>query len=435
MDIDCDITREAALGGLGFTETEYPARKYREGSRKAAARGFPPIRELLRRVSAGLAGRRGSGVLPAVRTEFAPFLREVGPDDPGCEGVLQAVSLCGAALDAARRRIALSGDIAEKKRSLAEIESFEALGEEEARRLEELLARFMSLSEERAQLLERLTEFDNSVAEMPALENDAGPACPRIADAERSGRALRRDMAYLGSERAELEREKQNLEKGLRAARWLTAGLISVFATTAAALAYLGAQLQRDVFAASSVTVILAAVASAMLYAFQRHIARETRLNAKKRRRAVAMLNRKSVLYAHYANYLNFSYKKYRVRSSRMLRENLDGLARYRQVAGRVDAVRRIMYETQEEIERFLREKRLGGLRSTIEEFAGAAGVGDKRRRCAELRAEIGRAESELLRIDRRQAEIWELLTELRAADESRGRTVAKVMDKYMDLQ
>ncbi|MCL2463267.1 MAG: hypothetical protein FWF44_11420, partial [Defluviitaleaceae bacterium] len=79
----------------------------------------------------------------------------------------------------------------------------------------------------------------------------------------------------------------------------------------------------------------------------------------------------------------------------------------------------------------FLREKKLSGFRATIEEFAETARVDDKKRRCRELRASMARAEDELAGIDGRQAEIWDMLTELNATDGDTGRIIGRMMEKY----
>jgi hypothetical protein len=89
------------------------------------------------------------------------------------------------------------------------------------------------------------------------------------------------------------------------------------------------------------------------------------------------------------------------------------------------------MYETETGIERFLREKKLGAVKSTVEGFAKTINLEDKRRRFTELNGEKIVSEKNLLELDKRHEEIWDTLTKLNATDTTG--TINGILEAYMN--
>jgi len=167
-----------------------------------------------------------------------------------------------------------------------------------------------------------------------------------------------------------------------------------------------------------------------LLYFFRQRVKSEMRLNLRKQQRAIELLNKKSVVYAYYTNFLRFCYKKYKAKNSRTLENNLNDLESYRFLANRIDTVRSIMYETETGIERFLREKKLGGVKATIEGFAKTVNLDDKRRRFKELEGEKLSLEKNLTEMDKRHEEIWDVLVKLNVEDTTQ--TINSILETYM---
>jgi len=169
-----------------------------------------------------------------------------------------------------------------------------------------------------------------------------------------------------------------------------------------------------------------------LLYMFRQRLRREMRYNKRKQHKAASMLNKKFVVFAYYTNYLKFSYRKYKVRNSRTLENNLNDFESYKYLVNRIDTVRALMYETEESIERFLREKKLTGVKATIESFAKTVNLEDKRRYYSELDYEKNRAEKDLIELDARHVEIWDTLSKLRENDRSREKMVETIISTYL---
>jgi hypothetical protein len=255
---------------------------------------------------------------------------------------------------------------------------------------------------------------------------------PSIKDAEKHQRALRMDIGYLTGEKEELAFERDDMQKNVRFIHSFSIITLSVLGIIALSLIVLEfSNVNFNIIVPTFMLVVLAMAFLLIVNIFRHRVRREIKLNSKKQQRAIELLNKKSVVYAYYTNYLRYCYKKYRANNSRTLENNLNDLESYKHLANRIDTVRNLMYETETSIERFLRENKLGGVKSTVEGFAKTINLEDKRRRFKELNAEKELSEKTLLDLDKRHEDVWDSLTKLNATDETG--TINGILEAYMN--
>ena len=96
-----------------------------------------------------------------------------------------------------------------------------------------------------------------------------------------------------------------------------------------------------------------------LIYVFRRKIIFELKLNEKKQAKLLALLNKKTVVYSYYINFLNYEYRKYNVKNSRILKENLENFENYKHITGRYDKLGKIAYEIQQQLEQFISENKI----------------------------------------------------------------------------
>jgi hypothetical protein len=365
-------------------------------------------------------------------SKFKHYYYELDKDDPNYLNVRHAATLCDDALRVGTQRLKVSKRLNVVSMQLEELDAFMNLTQEEIDNLKRMLERFGALASERGVLLEKLTDYDASLVDMESLAEDARQAMDSIKDAEKHQRALRMDIGYLTGEKEELIYEREEMQKNAKFIRQFTMITLGVFALMAASVILM---FVTEVVAAivwpMFFLVVLAMAFVIIINVFAFRVRQEIKLNMRKQHRAVELLNKKSVVYAYYTNFLRYCYKKYKANNSRTLENNLNDLESYRHLANRIDTVRSLMYETETGIERFLREKKLGGVKSTIEGFAKTINLEDKRRRFLELRAEKDISEKQLLEMDKRHEEIWNVLMKLTAVDDSD--TINGVIEAYMN--
>ncbi|MCL1863121.1 MAG: hypothetical protein FWF78_06110 [Defluviitaleaceae bacterium] len=365
-------------------------------------------------------------------SKFKHYYYELDKSDPDYLVIRQAATLCDDALRVAMQRLKASKRLNVLTLQLSELDAFIALTDEEIDNLKRMLERFVTLAGERSVLLEKLTDYDSSLTEIESLADDAWQAMGSIKDAEKHQRALRMDIGYLTGEKEELIFEREDMQKSMKFIRqftMVTLGVFGIVALTLVALEF--SDVYFPIIIPTFILVILAMAFVTVINIFRYRVLREIKTNGKKQQRAIELLNKKSVVYAYYTNFLRYCYKKYKAQNSRTLENNLNDLESYRHLANRIDTVRSLMYETETGIERFLREKKLGGVKSTVEGFAKTINLEDKRRSFKELLSEKEVSERTLLDLDKRHEEIWEALTALNQTDQST--TIAGIIEAYMN--
>ena len=364
-------------------------------------------------------------------SKFKHFYEDFDKNDPAYTIIRQAATLSDEALRVATQRIRISGRLHVIEQQLTELDAFINLTTEEIDNLKKLLDRFLALAKERSILLEKLTDYDSSLVAMEPLEEDAWAVIPTIRDAEKHQRALRMDIGYITGEKEELNFERADMDNSLMMIRRLTIGVVSVFAVIGLVLSYLVIIARMNIMVPTSILVLLVMAFAAVINFHGFKVRREIQLNSRKQNRAIELLNKKSVVYAYYTNFLRYCYKKYKAGNSRILESNLNDLESYRFLANRIDTVRQLMYETETSIERFVREKKLGGGRSTVEGFAKTVNLEDKVRRSHELSGERAVSEKTLEELDKRHESVWNSLTALNGTDNT-GKVDA-IIASYID--
>lgn len=393
--------------------------------------GFLAKIPLLGRIVRGR--KRFSDVPFDTYSKFKRFFEEMDMEDPLYPSVRQTSSLCDDALRIAKQRIQMGTRLQEYDEKLLELECFRRLSDDDLERLKKLLAYFMSLTVERNMLYNQLSEFDRSLVEMFKLEESALQNLQQIKDAEHRQRLLKQDLGYLYGEKATLVYERENMEKGLTFMHYFSIGLVGLFIVMALLLGFLHIINSTSIFLPSTIVILMVIVIASLLNIFRRRIRHELRINFKKQMKAVGLLNQKNVVYAYYTNFLRFVYKKYNVRNSQMLENNLENFSGYKFLTDRIDNLRRTMYETEAEIDRFMREKRLSSLRASIEGFAKTANLDDKKRYYDELTKSKKTLENELNILDLRHEEIWDTLMTLNDHDKSPNKIIDKIIQTYLD--
>jgi hypothetical protein len=156
------------------------------------------------------------------------------------------------------------------------------------------------------------------------------------------------------------------------------------------------------------------------------------RLNVKKQSRAVELINKKTVLYAHYTNFLNYEYKKYRVRNASMLKDNLKDYTLYKHLTNRLESIRSILSQTETEIETFFSERNLFAPGATIATFAGAVDLDNRKHLHNQLVAERSMIEKNLATLDQKHEKLWEVLSTLSQTKKEES-LIGQIIKSYMD--
>ncbi len=370
---------------------------------------------------------------PETVKRFDQYLTHLEKNDPMYEKCVQSASLCDEALRIAKQRMILASRMKLIDEKLLELECFSQLSDEQAKRLENLLTHFVSLTRERNTLIYQLTDFDKNLTRMSKLEKEAAGAIAPMADAERSQQVLKQDIGLLEGEKAALEYEHGFLQNALKFIQYFTVAAVGLFGFGAVFLAYLFMFKNVSIFLPTTILVLLTIGVITLLFFFKKRMRYELKVNVKKQQRAVELLNKKNVVYAYYTNFLRFEYGKYKVRNAMSLQESLKDFKHYKHITARIDAIRKIMYETEAAIERFLRENNFSYSKFSIEEFARTIDVADKIEYNKELLQDKELIEKNLKELDDMHAEVWDLLESVAQQDYSEDKIIGQMVQAYFD--
>ncbi|MDR2898763.1 MAG: hypothetical protein LBU94_00430 [Clostridiales bacterium] len=365
-------------------------------------------------------------------SHFSTLLLQADKKHPSFEIVNKAASLCDEAILIAKQRIQIIRRVHYLDEKMVELSCYERLTDEEINNLKNLIERFLALNKDRNALRFQMTGFDKGLVEMESQENEARLIISQMEESERSRKIFRHDLNLLQGEKSQLEYDYEQMQNASEFVRKLSFFLTVFFGISAVGLMVMVfSDGSSAVFAPAAALCVLLIVIVGFIYVFRQKVGYELKLNLIKQQKAVELLNKKSVVYAYHVNFLKFVYKKYNVRSSDRLKKNLKDFSDYKNVTYRYDSIRSAMYQTEYEIESFLREKNISNAMITIEKFAKTVNLDDKRKVYNDYATEKRRLEKRLDDLDRINDGIWAELNVLIELDATEEKLVNQIIDQF----
>jgi len=364
-------------------------------------------------------------------TKFNEFLYDATTETEH-KIVKHVIILCNRALVACRQRIYLMKKIKEYDMRLKEVDCYNKLSEEEASELKSLIEQFVSLTKERNILRYQIVDFDKGVTRLENSENDAQSAVEKMRDAEYNQRIFKQDIGYLQMERDDLKEEQAKLVFGLNFIYKFSIAMLLLFGVGIIVLAMTNIFTKTTIFFSLSVIAILVICVIFLVYFFRRKLNFELKINIKKQEKLVEILSKKNVLYSYYTNFLKYEYNRYHVRNSEMLASHIKEYDNYKHITSRYDSIRNIMYQTQDVLEKFLRDKKINMDEVSIEKFANTICIDDKIEYCKEINASKAETERKLKAVDEKHEAIWKQVEDIGKRDWSGKEIIENLINAYL---
>lgn len=364
-------------------------------------------------------------------SRFDIYVRLVHKKHESYESVKKAAELCDEAILLSKRRIGAINRAGMISGKMAELECYESLTDAEIEDFKNLIERFISLNKDRNALRFQIAGFDKSLVEMGDLEEDAKFILKNMEDSERQRKILRHDIGLLQGEKSDLEYEYIQMQNAGEFVRKLSVGLLAVFGFMAVFLGFWIFNGNANLFVPTALLCLTVIILIVFLSVFRQRIRTELRLNLLKQQKCVELINKKNVVYAYHLNFLRFVYRKYNVRNSDKLKKNLSDFNDYKTITRRYDSIKSAMYQTERQIENFLREKNISNALITIEKFAKTVDLEDKRKIYNNYSVELARLEKLLEGLDSLLEGIWGELSLLEELDKTQDKVVAHIIKQY----
>lgn len=366
-------------------------------------------------------------------SQFDHYLNGISKKSPEYDSIRKTSDLCHDAVNVAKQRISYIRKIQETDEKMLELDAYSKISAEEIKYLKNMLEKYQALNRDRNNLMYKMTGFDRSLKDMERKVDDAKYVMERLRETEKNHRILKNDLTLLQGEKAELEYDYEKMTTAQNFIYKGFIGLVIFFGSLMIVLSYLFAFKKWDTFLPASILCFSLIMLFTFIYIFRKKLQTELKINVRKQEKIRTILNKKNVVYAYYVSFLNYVYKKYNVRSAEKLNINIKAYSEYKNVTTRFDHIRKSMYETEREIESFLRKKKISGTMITIEGFAKTMNIEDKKRVYNGYAAEKKRLEERLAELDKLHEKIWNNLVILHDSDNTKDEIIGKIIQSYID--
>lgn len=353
-------------------------------------------------------------------------------DEEQNEIVNQVVDLCDDNLKLVRHRTFLIKKKKELDIILKDLKYYNELSKEEAEELKSLLNKFVQVNNEKKSLRLQIDDFNSSIDRLETFEKDAYDAICQIEEAENQKKILKRDIEIIKQENERTKKDREKLEFAYRLIYKFSLSIALILGFSIVFLTLVNMILGQSVLFALVILGFVLLITIILIYLFRQKIVFELKLNEKKQIKIVALLNKKTVVYSYYINFLNYEYEKYNVKSAKSLKVNLSDFSNYKQVTVRYDNIRKILFEIQKQLELFIKEKNITIKNSSLESFAKSINVDNKRSYFKEINQNKEKIEQRITEIDKQQEDIWEKLVNFNLNDKSKDKVVEKIINSYI---
>lgn len=356
------------------------------------------------------------------------FLLDTKEDD---RGVIESIEICDKNLRLDRHITYLSNKRKEYESALSDMACYDNLTDDEAHYFKETTAQYSQLLNDRRILGHQLNDFNHSINKLQSLEKDAINAMPQIEEAENNKRLLKNDIAIIQTEKERTVANKEKLKFAYSIVHKFSFVVCAILLFSIMFLSGISVITNQSMLlpliTLGAVLVILAMI----IFMFRRKLSYEIKLNDKKHSKIVTLLNKKTVVYSYYVNFLNFSYAKYKVKNSRALRDNLNDFSNYKYILKRYDNLGKILSQVQENLEIFMKDKDIQ-ISTSLETFTKSTNIANKITHSKELNLKRIKVSERIQEITDEREQYWARLVQLNIADKSRDKVVEKIMRAYM---
>ncbi len=364
-------------------------------------------------------------------TKFQDFLKNLDISDPEYESVRKAVDCCEEAIYLSEKRIAYSEELQNIYIKEKDLELFNEFSREQLKSLQEKIDEYKTISKEKKGLKNQVENYDRAFDYLAKIEHQVEPAIKEMQYHERRQSGLKRDIAYIQGEKEELIYDKEQLENSLDFLYKFSIVFVCVMAVITFTMGLFKIALNKKIFIPAVLLAVFTIVVGTATYYFQRKFRFELEMNARLQIRAVELLNRAKVLYANCTSFLNFEYKKYKVKSSEMLKSNWDEYLYQKQINKKHIAINNRMLEIFTDIEKLFKKKGIQDVQNLFESLLYLINLDDKKLLQKEIKEIKERTQRELEDLNLRQEKLWDSIMELQRKDMTEGHIISDIVNAY----
>jgi len=363
--------------------------------------------------------------------KFEKYLENIDILDPAYESIKEAIEFCQESLYYYEKRIMLNNALQTLVIRQQDLEVFNSFSKTDIQKLQNYIDAYKTVSKENTMLKNQIDNYNKMLDYLSKYEKEVETAIKEIEYYEQRQAGLKRDMAYISGEKEELIYSKEHLEQGLDFLYKFSIGLVCMLAIITFVLGVLKIMYNYEIFVPLSILAVFAIILGSATYIFQRKFRYELQRNVLLQSRALELLNRTKALYVNCTGFLNYEYKKYKVRNSEMLRNNWDEYTYQKQISRRHIAMNNRTEELVTNITKMLQEKGIQECNELFEQLINLISLEDKRALYRDVKAQKDDIEKQLEQLDINQEKLWGQLIDLQQKDTTEDNIISHIIKEY----
>ncbi len=378
-------------------------------------------------------GEDGEEELVIELNEFSEFLEDI-PDevsDEAYDNVREVTRLCTRSINIIKLKMKLLSNSRTIEREIHNTKYVADLSDEDVAQLKKQMDLFMNLSAENTRLMYQVTSYGKSVSELQGRTESAVKVLPEIEHAERQVKLIKGDIYLIESERNELFDSYDKMNYAIDIIDKVTMASVIIFSLLTFGLIYMNVVRHISVFNYIIVVMCFVIIGVGGMYVAKLKLRTNIKLNVKKQKRAVELLNKKNAVLAHHTNFLNYEYKKFNAQNSVSLRSNLKEFEQYKRVANRKTATRRALEESEADIKDFFKQRGKSIPNISVDKFVDMIDIQNKKMHYDRLILERVKVEEEVERLDIEQEQIWENVEYIQTTTEEAKGSINDIIKAY----
>lgn len=345
--------------------------------------------------------------------------------------VFKCANLLEEALKISKQRIILLDRCKKTSEEISEMDFIIDLDEDEFNYFKNLVNRYINMSSEKSVLMYQIEGFDSILGHLVNIEGEARETLPKLINAEKERAMFNRDIAYLEMEKTDLKEEKELLEQGLVFIKYSTVGLVIVSTFVALILGFLNIFNDVNIFYPTVFLSIFLIFFIAFFSILKSKIKSDLKLNIRKQNKAISLLNKKNVVYVHHTKFVTYVYKKYKVKNSKHMSICLDELDDYKKLMDRVKVTKRVLNETENELELYFIKKNIKINKLNMYDFVVSIDLDRKRDRLNRLIEDKKQIDNTLNEFYDMQNNIWLQLESLKEENKNELPLIDEMMKMF----
>ncbi len=363
--------------------------------------------------------------------KFQNYLENVDILDPAYDDIKKAVELSEEAIYLAEKRISLSNKLENSILKENDLEKFNSFNKESLQKLQNYIEAYRIAFKESNVLKTQINSYDKSLDYLAKYENEVETILKEIEYSEQRQAGLKRDIAYITGEKEDLIYGREQLQQALKFLYGFSIVFVCTLAIITFVLGVLKITYDMEIFVPLMVLCVFAIILGSATYIFQRKFRHELHRNQLLQVKVIELLNRAKVLYVNCTSFLNYEYKKYRVRNSMMLKNNWDEYMYQKQISRRHIAMNNRSQEVVGNIIKMLSNAGIENPDALFEELLNLVSMEDKKLLYKDISDERKNIENELNDLDNKQQKLWNELTNLQNTDKTENKVISNIIQTY----